>query len=339
MTPLGKLACTLAAGYAGLEAVRMIVRHRRDFDWAGKRVLITGASRGLGLVIARQLAEQGARIGITARNEQDLNRAALELRQRGSEVIVHPCDVRDTSQVSGLVDHVIKQFGGVDVLINVAGIISVGPLDAMTLDDFHDSMQTNCFGALHTSLAVLPSMRACGWGRIVNIASLGGRLAVPHMLPYATSKFALVGLSNGLRAELKRENIFVTTACPGLMRTGSPRNAIFKGRHRNEYAWFSIADSLPVLSMSAETAAEQILLACRHGRGELFIHNPLNLAIALQRIHPELTQEILAMAANVLPAMGGIGRRSARGHESESVWSPSVLTSLTEQAAIANNET
>ena len=338
MPALKKLVLAAAAGYAGVAITRAVVRRKRDFDWRNKRVIITGGSRGLGLVIARQLADQGARIAITARTEEDLDIAADELRTRGAEVISFPCDVRDKNQVAAYVDRVTHQFDGVDVLINVAGIITVGPLEGMTMDDFQDSMQTNCWGALRTSLAVLPHMRAAGWGRIVNVASIGGKRAVPHMLPYAASKFALVGLSNGMRTELKHKNIFVTTACPGLMRTGSPRNANFKGKHREEYAWFSIGDSLPLMSMNAETAAAQILTACRYGRGEVFIHSPLNVTVALQNMFPGLTREILALSATVLPKMGGIGRESAKGHESESPWSPSVITTLTQQAAVKNNE-
>lgn len=338
MEILKKLTIAAVGTVAALHLARTIIRHRRDFDWFGKRVVITGGSRGLGLVIARQLVDQGARVAICARGATELDKAASELRDRGADVISQVCDVRDRDQVANYFDQVVNKYGGVDVLINVAGIITVGPLDSMTIEDFQDSMQTNCFGALHTSLHALPFMRRQGWGRIVNVASIGGKRAVPHMLPYSASKFALVGLSNGLRAELKRENIFVTTACPGLMRTGSPRNAVFKGKHRQEYAWFSIGDSLPIMSMSAEQAASQILQACRHGRGELFIHSPLNITIALQQLFPELTQEILALAASVLPKMGGIGRDAAKGHESESAWSPSVLTTLTQKAAVGNNE-
>ncbi|GAA5505932.1 SDR family oxidoreductase [Novipirellula caenicola] len=338
MSKLTKLAITAAAAYGGLHLARTIARHNREFSWQDKRVVISGGSRGLGLVLARQLADQGARLAICARTEEDLNVACNELRQRGAEVLAKPCDVRDKSQVAAFIDEVAQQYGGIDVLINVAGIITVGPLDSMTMDDFENAMRTNCWGALHTILETLPHMRNQRWGRIVNVASLGGKRAVPHMLPYAASKFALVGLSNGLRAELKQENIFVTTACPALMRTGSPRNAIFKGQHRREYAWFSIGDSIPPMAMSAETAAKQILTACQHGRGEVFIRNPLNFTIALQQMFPELTNEILAIAASVLPEMGGIGRRAAKGHQSESSWSPSVLTTLTQQAAVQNNE-
>ncbi|KAA5539183.1 SDR family oxidoreductase [Roseiconus nitratireducens] len=338
MNRFAKAALGMAAAYTGLQLTRTIIRRNREFDWRGKRVIITGASRGLGLVIARQLADHGARLAITARSQEDLAVAARELEQRGAEVLALPCDVRVRDEVAGFVEQVTSQFGSVDVLINVAGIITVGPIDAMTFEDFEDSMRTNCWSVLHTSLEVLPHMRAARWGRIVNVASLGGKRAVPHMLPYAVSKFAMVGLSNGLRAELKHENIFVTTACPGLMRTGSPRNATFKGQHRDEYAWFSIGDSLPVLSMDAGMAAEQILDACQQGRGEVFIRSPLNVSILLQNLFPEVTQEILALAETVLPKMGGIGRRAAKGYESESAWSPSVLTTLTQQAAVANNQ-
>ncbi len=158
------------------------------------------------------------------------------------------------------------------------------------------------------------------------------------MLPYAASKFALVGLSNGIRAELKQGNIFVTTACPGLMRTGSPRNADFKSQHRQEYSWFSICDSLPLLSMGTETAAKQILVACQQGRGEVLIHRPLNIGVALQRMFPEITREILTLAATLLPKMGGIGRDTAKGYESQFALSPFFLTTLTQPAAAANNE-
>jgi NAD(P)-dependent dehydrogenase (short-subunit alcohol dehydrogenase family) len=154
-----------------------------------------------------------------------------------------------------VVGRVTEELGPIDALINNAGTITVGPLDTMRLADFHEAMNINLWGALHAILAVLPDMRSRHSGRIVNIASIGGKLTVPHLLPYSVSKFALVGLSEGLRVELARDGIQVTTICPGLMRTGSPRHAFFKGRHRAEYAWFSISDSLPLVSMDAPSAA------------------------------------------------------------------------------------
>src|SRR5947208_13760729 len=121
-------------------------------------------------------------------------------------------------------------------------------------------------------------MRAHREGRIVNISSIGGRVSIPHLVPYSASKFALVGLSDGLRAELAKDNVIVTTVCPGLMRTGSPRNATFKGRHRAEYAWFAISDSLPVTSMDAGRAARQIVEACRYGEAEVVLSLQAKLA-------------------------------------------------------------
>src|SRR5207302_995684 len=149
-----------------------------------------------------------------------------------------------------MVDEVLDRFGRLHVLINNAGVIQVGPMEEMTLADYEDTMQTHFWAPLFTTLSVLPALRRQGEGRIVNISSIGGKIAVPHLLPYSASKFALTGFSEGLRAELLKDGIYVTTVCPGLMRTGSPRNADFKGQHRAEYAWFSISDSLPFFSMA-----------------------------------------------------------------------------------------
>ena len=119
----------------------------------------------------------------------------------------------------------------------------------MTLADYQEAMSVHFAAPLIATMAVLPAMRAGGGGRIVNISSIGGKVPAPHMLPYVASKFALTGFSEGLRVELEKENIFVTTVCPGLFRSGSPRNAFFKGRYEDEYAWFATSDVLPVMSI------------------------------------------------------------------------------------------
>jgi NAD(P)-dependent dehydrogenase (short-subunit alcohol dehydrogenase family) len=323
---------------AALCASQALLRRSRRFEFAGKAVLIAGGSRGLGLVLARQLVKAGARVAILARTAADLEDAERELLSRGGEVLALPCDVSRPEEVRSAVQQVLRRFGGIDVLFNVAGIIQVGPLEAMTREDFERAMDVHFWGALNTTLEVLPDMRRHGWGRIVNVASLGGKRAVPHMLPYTASKFALVGLSNGLRTELAKDGILVTTIIPSLVRTGSPRNALFKGQHRKEYAWFSIADALPGVAMSAERAAAQILRACRDGEREVLLRNPVNLGVALQSFFPGTTQALLGIVARVLPSMGGIGERSAYGYESTSRLSPSLLTRLGEAAAQRNNE-
>lgn len=342
------IAAGIVAG--GFLAARAILRQSRSFSWRGRTVLIAGGSRGLGFVLARQLMELGADVTICAHDPDRLDAAAIKLRRHAAELDERSnrqpcgklttvgCDIRDPAQVAQMVGAVLDRRGEIDVLINVAGIMSVGPIDAMTMDDFRAAMETNCWGHLNTIRAVLPAMRLRGWGRICNIASIGGKRAVPHMLPYDASKFALVGLSTGLRTELAKDGILVTTVCPGLMRTGSPRNAEFKGRHREEYAWFSIGDGLPLVSMSAESAARKILAACRNGDAEAMIVGPGNFASLLSTLAPNITAEILMLVDRLLPKMGGIGQDSRRGYQSKSEWSPSLLTTLNERAAAANNE-
>jgi short-subunit dehydrogenase len=238
-----------------------------------------------------------------------------------------------------MVNVVRDHYGRVDVLVNNAGVIQVGPMEVMTIEDYEEAMKTHFWGPLYTMLAVLPEMRKRRDGRIVNISSIGGKISVPHLVPYSASKFALVGLSEGLRAELQKDGIAVTTVCPGLMRTGSPRNAYFKGQHRAEYAWFSISDALPVSSMQAERAARAIIAACKRGDAEITLSVQAQIAVRFHGLFPGLTADLLGLVNRLLPSAGGIGRLRARGRDSQSAISPSWLTALNEAAAQRNNET
>lgn len=338
------LLTTLAIGGAGaLLAEKALKRKRREFDLHGKVALVTGGSRGLGLVLARELAAQGAKVAITARDAEELERARADLESRGADVFAVACNVTDKAQVDDCVRQVRERFGRIDALINNAGIIQVAPLELMTLEDFERAMNTHFWGALYMTLAVLPEMRRRKSGRIVNIASIGGKIAVPHLAPYSASKFALVGLSDALRSELMKDNVFVTTVCPGLMRTGSPRNADFKGQHKAEFAWFVIGDSLPATSINAERAASQIISAMRAGKAELIITFQAELAAKFRALFPEITSDLLALVNQfILPdAQGGdenIGRASAKGKDSESWRAPALVTALTDAAAQRNNE-
>ncbi len=327
-----------AAGVGGLMAARALWRRGREFDFADKVVLITGGSRGLGLVLARELAQAGARLALCARDPEELERARADLAARGARVQVFPCDVTDRAQVAEWVRVARDHYGRIDVLVNNAGVIEVGPVEVQTLADFEEAMRTHFWGPLHTILAVLPEMKRQRAGRIVNISSIGGKIGVPHLVPYSASKFALVGLSEGLRAELMKDGIVVTTVCPGLMRTGSPRNATFKGRHRAEYAWFSISDALPVTSMQAERAARQIIAACKRGDAEAILSTQAVAAVKFHALFPELSADLRALANQLLPAPGGIGVLHAKGKDSESELAPSLLTALGDRAAERNNE-
>ncbi|MFQ4142076.1 SDR family oxidoreductase [Chlorogloeopsis sp. ULAP02] len=323
--------------FFGIQAIGRWWREQQ-YSFNGKTVLITGGSRGLGLVMARQLVKQGAKLAICARDAEELQKARMDLEQRGGEVLAVPCDVTDEFEVKQTIRIVRDRFGEIDVLINNAGIIQVGPIAEMTLDDYEEAIKTHFWAPLYTTFAVLPQMRRRGEGRIVNISSIGGKVSVPHLLPYSASKFALVGLSEGMRAELAKDGIAVTTVCPGLMRTGSAYNAYFKGKNRQEYAWFSISDSLPILSMSAESAAKQIISAIKRGDAEVVLSIPAQIGVKFHALFPGLTSIILSWVNRFLPEAGGIGSDRAQGKDSTSSVSPSVLTTLGDKAAQQNNQ-
>jgi NAD(P)-dependent dehydrogenase (short-subunit alcohol dehydrogenase family) len=304
------------------------------YDLHGRVVLITGGSRGLGLILARQYARHGARLVLTARDGWALERACMELRGAGADVLGVPCDVSDADQVRTLIDQTVRHFGRIDVVVNDAGCIEVGPLTAMTTDDFAEAMDTNFWGAFNVIHHALPHLQP-GQGRILNISSIGGLVSVPHLLPYSVSKFALTGFSLGLRMELAERGVCVTTVCPGLMRTGSPVNARFKGDQAAEFAWFSVADSLPLLSMSAERAARQIVRAGRRGDVLLVLGLPAKLAAIASALFPSLTVQVSSLASRLLPHSADPTPESGRSVERRaSGW----LTALGDRAAARNNE-
>jgi len=215
------LTAVLGAGFYA--AARTAAALSRRYDFRNRLVVITGGSRGLGLLMARQLAAEAAALVICARNAEELDKAANELSQ-------------------------------------------------------------------------------------------------------------------GLHDKLVKDGIYVTTVCPGLMRTGSPRHPLIKGRHRAEYAWFSIGGALPTLSTSADRAARQIINACRYGRAKVVLSLPAKLAARANALAPELTADVSALVARLLPEPGGVGRASVKGYHSTSEWSLSFLTTLSDRAAERNNE-
>jgi NAD(P)-dependent dehydrogenase (short-subunit alcohol dehydrogenase family) len=333
-----KFLLGVAAGAIGALVGRQLARGTRRIDFTGRVVVITGGSRGLGLVLARQLASEGARLCLLARNEDELGRAAAQFPP-GVEVMTLRCDIRRRGDVRAAVDTILDRWGVIDVLINNAGVIQVGPLEHMTTGDFENAMATHFWGPLHLMFEIVPSMRRRGFGRIVNISSIGGRVAVPHLAPYCASKFALAGLSDAVRTELDQYGIRVTTVAPGLMRTGSPVNADVKGQHEAEYAWFAISDSLPGITVSAEKAAHQIVEACRHGDSELTISLAAKAAIVANHLAPGAIAHALTMVNGFLPGPNDAsGDRGKRGRESTSKWAPSAATVLTDKAAVVNNE-
>ena len=323
----------LAAGIGVALLARELLRRRSPVDLRGQVVVITGGSRGLGLAMAEAFVAEGALPVICARNAEDLEDARQRLLAQGAaDVLALPADVRDREQVEQMVETTLRHFGRIDIVVNNAGTIMVGPLETQTLADFEDTMATMYWGTVYASLAALPQMRRQGSGRIVNITSIGGKVSVPHLLSYSAAKFAAVGFSEGLRAEVAKDGIEVITVVPGLMRTGSHINAIFKGKHEQEYTWFGLGASMPLLTIEAGEAARQIVAAIMRGDAEVTLGLPAQLLAGFHGLFPGLTSDIMALVNRLLPAPDG-DRERHLGRDSETALTESFLTTLGQRAA------
>jgi NAD(P)-dependent dehydrogenase (short-subunit alcohol dehydrogenase family) len=333
-TNSGKVLMAVA-GLGTAVLIKMIFSKLNRYDLRDKVVLITGGSRGLGLELARVLATKGAKIAICARNEQQLKVAGQELGSL-TEVLAVRADLTNISEVNSLVQQVVDHFGKLDVLINNAGVMIVGPENVMEIEDYHKVMDSNVWSALYATKAVMPQFLKRGSGRIVNICSIGGKVAVPHMLPYSVSKFAMVGLSQGMAAELGKHGVHVTTVIPSLMTTGSPRNVTIKGDHESEYAWFKIADSLPLLAQDSKKAAMSIVQAMEAGKKELTLTFVAKIATILTALAPGSITSMMQFSDRFLPKSQN--KEAKKGYESESNMTRGLVGSLTDDAAERNNE-
>ncbi len=317
-----------AAGLGALLVGRELLARRPGADLSGEVALITGGSRGLGFLLAREFARQGCRVAICARDEAELARAHADLTGYGATVLAVRCDISDRADVERLVEDVTRNYGRIDILVNNAGRIDVGPLTTMTVEDFERSLAVMFWGTVYPTLAVLPQMRERRHGRIVNITSIGGKVAVPKLVPYCAAKFAAVGFSAGLRTELGRYGIQVTTVVPGLMRTGSYLNAYFKEPSFLAAA-FAVLGNLPGTSMDAERAARRIVEATRRGEVELTLTLPAELLARLYGLFPGTVTSLLSLIDRVLPEGRQRPTAGVRGMEIPALQESPVLRRLT----------
>jgi len=322
-------AIRLIAGAALFAGARAAIRKLREEPLNGKVAIVTGSSRGLGFLIARELLRAGCRVVICGRNEKDLDIARKAL---GSGVTSMLCDVSQKEDVDDLIMHVVEEFGRIDILVNNAGIIQVGPVETMTLADFDAQLGVMYWGLVYTTLAALPHMRR--GARIANITSIGGKVSVPHLLPYGSAKFAAVGFSEGLHAEVAKDGISVSTVVPGLMRTGSFLNAFFKGKESAEFTWFSLGSALPLISMDAERAARQIVAAIRRRDAEVILSMPAKLLALFHGVFPGATSEILALVNRLLPQYG-MTTKNVRGADIDARLDSPALRKVTRLGRVA----
>jgi len=276
-----------------------LARRGRQYSFEGKVVVITGGARGFGLALARELARARPHLVLVSRTEHELAAAKIDLEARGAIVDTIVCDIRQRHEVEQAIETIARQCGRIDVLVNNAGIIQAMPFELSRVEDFEDSLDTHFRGPLYLIRAALPHMRR--GSRIVNISSVGGRVAVPHLMPYCVGKFALAALSDALHAELAKDGIVVTTVAPWLMRTGSHRNVLVRGQHEQEARWFALGTALA--AEKAERFAKQVVNACRRGRARLTPGWPANLAILADALFPELNAAIMSAVTRwVLPS-------------------------------------
>ena len=331
----------LMLGAAALGLIAIAKTRPPRYSFAGRVVLITGGSRGLGLVMARQLAAEGARVALMARDERELARAATTVSP-ASHVLVIPGDVRVPADCVRAVASTVAHFSRLDVLINNAGIIVSAPAGCTSVDDLRATMDVHFWGMIHMTSAALPHLLVRRQARIVNICSIGGKIAVPHLAAYCASKFAQGGLSAVLAEELRGRGVTVSTVYPGLMRTGSHLNARFRGDLQREFAAFALASGLPGVSMGAERAARLILAGVRRGRAEIVVPFTVRQIARLAAMAPNLVSTLMGWVNRALPDGSEEQRSDPLGSTpGAELRLPAPVRSaivLSERAATRNNE-
>ncbi len=254
-------------------------------DLQGRRLLITGASEGIGRAVAYLAARAGARLALAARSADKLNALTQELAARGAEVIAVPTDVASADDRRRLIDAVVQRFDGLDALINNAGVCSHGHFAESTEAILRQIMEVNFFAPAELMRLTIPVLAQGREPAIVNVASRCGRCALPAFSEYSASKFALCGLTEALRAELVRFGIDVLLVCPGMTHTDHPRNFLRReGRMKLDFS----------RGMPVERVAAGILRSLCKNRAETVLGRDARWMLLAKRFFPRLVDYLLA---------------------------------------------
>ena len=257
-------------------------------------VLITGASQGIGKATALLFAREGYDLVLAARQPDRLSGVAQEVQTLGRAALSVPTDVRDPDQVKTLVHKALEQYGAIDVLVNNAGLYISGPVEQFSLSDWHQAVDTNFWGYVHTIQALLPHFLERGSGTIVNLSSIGGKVPVPYLVPYSASKFAVTGLTEALHSELKPKGIHVCGIYPSLIKSSLMERAIFRGKNDQDAQarrdQLNQVLSVPVVE-KPEDVAQAIWDAVKNQRSEVLVGSA-NLSKGAYRLFPGLMQWI-----------------------------------------------
>lgn len=258
------------------------------FQLNGCRIVLTGASYGIGWALALRLAEQRARLVLASRTPERLEGLADLVRQRGGEAIVIPTDVTVPDQRQRLIDQTVAQLGGLDVLINNAGVGAMGLFKEAGEERLRRIFEVNFFASTELTRLALPHLCQSPRAMLVNVSSVIGRRGVPGCTEYCASKFAVTGWTESLRAELARHNVHVLLVCPGRIQTEFGAHML-EDRVRARWMQGSV--------MTADTCARQIVRAMRCKRHEIVITGPGKLLVGLNRLFPRLVDYIMARYA------------------------------------------
>ena len=258
-------------------------------------VLITGASQGIGRAIAQSFAENHYNVVLAARQSDRLDAAAQELEAAGHSALAILTDVKDPVQVEHLVQKAIAHYGAIDVLVNNAGIYISGAVEEFSLADWHQAIDTNLWGYIHTTHAILPHFLERQAGTLVNIGSVGGKISLPYLVPYTTTKFAVTGLTQALRSELSPKGIQVVGIYPNLIKSNFLERAIFRGKDdqdtRDRYDQVDKILKVPGIETPADVA-KAVLHAVKHKQNKDVVVGSANMATAFNTVFPSLMQKM-----------------------------------------------
>lgn len=246
-------------------------------DLAGRSVLLTGGSRGLGPVIAEALAAQGAHLALTARSAEPMERVCESLRSAGARAVGFAADISRAEERERLVERVLEQFGHVDVLINNAGVEIEGAFVDLRWEEIQHTIEVNLSAPVHLTRLLLPQMLQRGEGHLVHVASLAGKAGVPYDAVYSGTKAALARWSDGLRRELAGSGVGVSVVSPGFV------------TEVGMFARFGMPPPPLVGSCTPRQVAVAVRDAIRHGRPDVIVNSlPMRPAIAAAELFPSL---------------------------------------------------
>lgn len=283
---LQNIAKFAIVGYGAYKLFKTSSRTAKREKLAGNVVVITGASAGIGKSYAYAFAEEGCNLVLASRSKSKLTEISNDLiKKYNVKVIVVPTDVADEKQAKDLIDIALEEFDHIDILINNAGIGAYGYIHTTSIEDMKKLMDVNYWGMVHCTHAALASMIRRRKGRIVNVSSVVGKIAMPAMGAYSATKFAMEGFSDSLRIEMKKFGIGVTVICPTTTKTDFVENAV-EGTNLK----------LESFGMSSERVAKETINAILDDKRDHVLGIGENLGVKINNTFPGIIDNVLTFA-------------------------------------------